>query len=75
MLIQRVITVYRPELEKLPTDLASALSVEDKRAISQVRESFDALAKRAERSWLREILRRRAPQGETVRKSGGESHA
>lgn len=56
MFIQRVITVYQPELEKLPTELAGALSEEDRRAISQVRESFDALAKRAERSWLREIL-------------------
>jgi hypothetical protein len=58
MFIERLVTVHEPEFEKLPTDLAEVLSEQERRAISERRAFFDALANRAEVPWLREVCSR-----------------
>src|SRR5262245_6251362 len=58
MHIQRLITVYEPELRGLPTELRRALNKADREAIRSGPSYFGALAQRANYGWLREVLRR-----------------
>src|SRR4051794_1527022 len=56
MHIQRLITVYEPDVDGMPAQLRRALTEADCDAIRAGPRYFEALAKRASYSWLRKVL-------------------
>ena len=56
MHIQKLITVYDPELDSLPSELRAALTGEDARAIREGPPYFKKLARKAKYGWLKKLL-------------------
>jgi hypothetical protein len=56
--IQRVITIYDPELAHLPAELKAVLKTADRHAIRAGPPYFSNLARQATYSWLRKVLQK-----------------
>src|SRR3954453_19252585 len=60
MYIQRLITVFEPDLDGMPAQLRRVLSEADCEVIRSGPQYFEKLAKRGKYAWLRRTLQRSA---------------